>query len=84
MKWESSDELRAYGDYGTVVGYKEGQLTDFEDFTGEENDSHKGVFDQPYEMKYICKWRNIVLDQPYEYEEYAKLADLNEKLPHTE
>ena len=80
MGWKDSDELRAYGDSGTVYGYCNGKTTS--SHQEEEKTQSDDEKTQPYERKYICNIRGTVLDQPYDYEEYCKLIDDNKIVFH--
>ena len=79
MGWEKSDDLRAYGDSGRVYGYINGEYISYPDHNFDQSgaeDETDGL-STPYERRYICNVKNITLDQPYDYQEFAKL--LSEK-----
>ena len=72
MGWEATDELRAYGDYGSQINYKEGVEED-EETSFSENEDDSNLAQTDFEKKYICNVTGKVLDQPYSFEEYLRL-----------
>ena len=76
MGWEASDELRAYGDYGDVVSYKDGREEEEEEVSSSEDEKNESenLSVQNFEKKYVCNVTGKILDQPYSWEEYFRLV----------
>ena len=68
MGWEMTDQLIACGDYGSVYKYSPSE-SKIE--MNDEEDDENASFDRNFQQKYICEIRKIVLDQPYDSNEYS-------------